>query len=165
MLYPILHCRILLHCVELPFGTISLSMCSPISCSLFSSLLMYTYTVSGFRVTRFLDFVHRLELWITVKHNVYEIVSISVFGRGRLIPILLGPIESANLSHWILPSSAEKNRYSFRNGETSRYFEFRTMKEVLKPCNSEYYSQLPEPFIFYSLCTSNLTAITVCMLE
>jgi hypothetical protein len=69
-------------------------------------------------------------------------------GDGRLIPILLGPIESANLSHWFLPSSVDRNRYSFRNGGSPKYFEFRSMKKVLKPSNSEYYSQLPEPFIF-----------------
>jgi hypothetical protein len=70
-----------------------------------------------FRITGFLDFVHRPNIQIT-KQNVSETGSVSVFRCS-------------------LPSAVDGNRSSFRKVVFSSYFEFRTIDKVQKPNDSE----------------------------
>jgi hypothetical protein len=62
------------------------------------------------------------ELRITRKHNVSETVSVSVLRRGEKDTSLLGPLEGANLNHWIQRS--ETLRF------TNIFLEFRAMDQV-----------------------------------
>jgi hypothetical protein len=55
----------------------------------------------------------------TRKHNVSETGSVSVLRWREETPILLGPLERANLNHWTSdvssPSPEDGNRSSLRN--------------------------------------------------
>jgi hypothetical protein len=79
------------------------------------------------------------------KHDVPESGSVSVLRWGET-PILLGPLERANLNHWI----SDGNRSSFWNVVfLSSDFRIRTMDEVQKPINSVCYTPLSEPYRIY----------------
>jgi hypothetical protein len=84
----------------------------------------------------------------------------TTFGQLDLFPTLLGPLERANLNHWIQlfirdPKRVGVSHRPHLRTETDPVFEtlpclffveYRTMDKVQNPSNSECYSQSSEPF-------------------
>jgi hypothetical protein len=89
------------------------------------------------------------------KHDVSEIGSVSVLRwKGEKTPTQLGPLERANLNHWIKGPNSVGVFFPFTWGrkhplsETSCFYslEYRTMEKVQKPSNSVCYRPPSEPF-------------------
>jgi hypothetical protein len=93
-----------------------------------------------FRITGFVDSVHRLEILITRKQNVSETESVSILRWGRETPTLLGTLERANLILLDKPCQNQSRKYVTTDGQLAS----------LSWCQAPFWG--PGPDFYYVNC-------------